>query len=446
MYGPPDEKDKSWELIDGVSTEGYYKLAAGEKLGHYHIEDAREQVLKEKALLDDGECVLYEGQVEDKRKFHLDNLRQSTKATQAAYKDMGHFDDILKMVLNNAARAAGDGDDDERSDGSQDPPSEIEDSDADLRVDDDVDCLGASAIADMFAGPPRKAMGKAKARASTAAGSAPVVATNSSVKGLSAGSPRRPLVHHPARGAKSKLAVPVRQSSTPLNRMEEKKRGRPAKVVDLTDKCAEIRDALKAELDSLQVKIDALQQFTETHDLSIPNELKMFKASQQQRIRDVADVVKVVKKTMNAAAKHSDKFDMQPIHDRCDAILKSLDYAAELSRLMLKDTVDGDSLDKTVRFFEAQGVQVSFPYSVKHFKSLMRVSSTFQNYAQAVELCTLEHSGPLACLDKVWDKDEIEELVMSQLESCFVEQHHHARCQQGWSFQDSLGLLRRCSH
>ena len=185
MYGQPDDKDKGWELIDNVMAEGWYKLAVGEKLGHYHIEDASESGIVTTTSLDDGELELYAGQLEDKRKFQIDAFREATKATAQALNDTGIFEDVLKQVLESASRAARSAE--EGSDGSHDPSEDEEEiSDDDLALcDDDDDCFGAAVGAGVFGGPPRKAVAKATPR-----GGAPASSASQAVRGL--GSPAAP--------------------------------------------------------------------------------------------------------------------------------------------------------------------------------------------------------------------------------------------------------------
>ena len=83
--------------------------------------------------------------------------------------------------------------------------------------------------------------------------------------------------------------------------------------MDLTDKAEEMRTAFLKELEDIGPKVEKLMGFTETQDLSIPDELKMFKTAQQQRIRDVGEIEKLVKKVLSAASKQHERIDMQDV-------------------------------------------------------------------------------------------------------------------------------------
>lgn len=358
-YGTPDEKEKGHEYIDGVLTEGWYKLQVGEKLGHYHIEDSTSKAIQRDIITDDGEVILRENQIKEKQEILNAQLRENTKSTKDDYKKYGAFEALLQNLLKSKDAI-------EESDAEEEADHKSP-GDSDNDLDTDVDDTG-DALAEILGGVPKRSTAKAKAKSAAATKTA----------GVHCSSPAG-AAHAATGGAwKVRSGVPPKQNNQPVDTVKPpagaavaKKRGRPSKgVVDLTGQQSAAIQALQEDLDGHKAKLMAVKGFDETCDLSLPDELKMFKNGQHSRIREINDVRNGVKKASASASKHAAKTgcDLSTILAQFSDLMASLDTMESLSRLMLKDTADGDMLDKAVDQVRANGFDVSFPYLVRFWR------------------------------------------------------------------------------
>jgi hypothetical protein len=384
-------------MVSGDLVEGVYRLACGEKRGHYHIEDGHEKGTELTVELDDGQTMLTPDQLQRKMKIQGDMMRKVHKVDDK----VKSLDETLKALIDRAAReppedpeSNGEGEESEaQSKGSRSD----EDNDNDIFGDEASAFLGGGVV---FARAGAKAGAKAAAKAGAKAGAgskaaARPAAMSAAPVGLSSGV-----------GAK-------RGSSSPL----PKKRGRPKRdVVDLTDKASEVREGLDGELQVVQKSLDLFLRFTETHDTTRPDELKVFKGCMQQRIRDLASVQKALTKTFNALRKAPEAYGLKDLISQAEVYDKLMERGSTLCRLMLKDGVTLDCLDAELQFLQEHGHEISFPYFVKQFKSGISHACQFNNFSLMVELCTFEYDGPLMRLKTKMSREDLDELVMSQIE------------------------------
>ena len=414
---PPDPKHMCTRNLKGVATEGIYVLAAGEREGHYHVEDYDEVGTRDTTLIDDGHCVLSPAQIDKKKEI----LNAGITA------EYGHKGGRLLNIMDLLRRHGAIGDAESSESASCEGSDSYSESD-----DEDEDTSARMLVGSLASGVHQKQQQSASSKSK--AQSAPTRKNSPSV------------LNGPRHGSVPPAAKKNNTEASP----QARGRGRPSKsqirgIAEISDREQQVCDDFKKALDVAQDLLMAVP-FDSTHDLSKPAELKEFKKRLQLNLGECAKVTKKLSDVDKRLKEASTRFDVTSLLCKHKSYCDLNNAAMTISSLILSDHSHVDKVEFAFSKLAESGLQLSFPFATKLFEMKTSRHIQFDDFDRFAKMFVHRSEDVRSLADSGLLQDNMEEFLLSVVEGTFailvraVTSHDAAK--NGKSKQRLLSYIR----
>jgi len=377
--GEPDPEDIGWEEVDGEMKEGVYKLKEGQRPNWFTVKEFNDKRETKRTHKADNKTELEDGQLDKQfqtsnAKFRKDHFRNTTSSIE------GLLASARRSIPASAAKKArssvgGDSDDeDDDSDGSEEPEKEDAVS-VSSRESEACDQPGSSltvAAPSSRPAPARNPGGGARGGATAGAGTRSVHRGGGGSGGGGGGGGRG------GGGGGGGAGGPLSASASPPA-AESKRRGRPPRVADVSEKKEKFCKEVQGEINQLEDEFEKDLSFGELCDETLPQELKQFKKLLTEKVTVLGKCLSRWTKLKSKVEAKEEEFQLQDTSNDIGKAHMLVESCIELAKLM-QNPAPVPRIAELVDIMSSEGLELTYPYLKRKFKALVNKMVQFDDY------------------------------------------------------------------